>query len=186
MPFVMRILTKPLPVSLVLLLSVAFSACAKDKPKNDEPRAQEVAAASAAAVASAAPAPEPAGPIPPLGGAAEYHEPQFDITVRANPAYAVGKEGSFDIVVEPKGGYHTNDRYPYKLKLQTTDGVKFPADVVNKDAVALEPMRATMKVSVTPTSAGEKQVGGQLSFSVCSAERCLIEKRHVVTTLRVN
>lgn len=151
---------------------VATTACHKESPAPAEGPPEEHASAAQAA---SLPAP-----------ASEFHESAFELSVRSSDSYAVGKPASLDIVLVPKGGYHTNDKYPYKLKLEPGAGVKFPSEVVTKDAVTLEPMRATMKVDLVPQTAGAQQVSGQFSFSVCSAERCLVEKRDVTTTIRVN
>lgn len=156
----------------VAAVASLVAACHKESPSPAEGPAEEAASASQPA---SAPAP-----------ASEFHETAFDLTVRPNESYVAGKSGSLDIVLMPKGGYHTNDKYPYKLKLEPGAGVKFPSEVVTKDAVTLEPMRATMKVDLVPQVAGVQQVSGQFSFSVCSAERCLVEKRDVTTTIRVN
>ena len=101
-------------------------------------------------------------------------------------AYAAGKPGSAEIVVSAKGGYHCNDTYPYKFKTSDSPGVKFGAPVFDKSAVRLEEKRATMTVDFTPESTGGKTLGGVLSFSVCSAERCLVEKRELALKIAVD
>lgn len=167
----MRWIRPHLGVAAVVLL-VAAQACHKSSPSP-----AEAPAGGSASAAQSASAPGPAS---------EFHEDTFDLSVRPSDSYTAGKPGSLDIVLVPKGGYHTNDKYPYKLKLESGAGVKFPSEVVTKDAVTLEPMRATMKVDLVPEAAGAQQVSGQFSFSVCSADRCLVEKRDVTTTIRVN
>jgi hypothetical protein len=56
-------------------------------------------------------------------------------------------------------------------------GVKYSAAVVGKDKAKVEHMKATMPVAFVPESAGQHTVSGQLSFSVCTDENCLMEKR---------
>ncbi len=101
-------------------------------------------------------------------------------------AYSAGKAGTVEIVLSAKSGYHANDKYPYKLKTSDSPGVKYRTAVFSRDDVQLEPTRATMKVEFTPESAGEKTVGGQFSFSVCSAEHCLVDKRDLALSVRVD
>lgn len=118
--------------------------------------------------------------------AAEFHEDTFDLGIRPVGSYSSGKPGVAEIVLTPKSEYHTNDKYPYKFKTAASPGVAFRVPVFTKDDVTLEEKRATMKVDFTPDSAGEKTVVGQFAFSLCSAERCLVEKRDLALKLSVD
>ena len=80
-------------------------------------------------------------------------------------------------VLNAKAPFHVNQNYPYKFKLKETPGVKYANMVVAKDQVKLEPARATLPVAFTPETAGKHTVTGQLSFSVCTDDKCMIEKR---------
>jgi hypothetical protein len=51
--------------------------------------------------------------------------------------------------------------------------------VFTKEALTLEEKRATMKLDLTPERKGEQTVRGVFAFSLCSAERCLVEKREL-------
>jgi hypothetical protein len=144
--------------SAVLLLG-ALSSCRRDE-------------APPAPVLSAEPAIEVAA-----APAAEFHEGPFDLVIRPVGDVVAGKPATAEILLSAKGEYHCNDKYPYKWKAADSPGVKYPSATVGKDAVALEEKRAVMKVDFVPEGPGEKTVKGQFSFSVCSAERCLIEKR---------
>jgi hypothetical protein len=118
--------------------------------------------------------------------AAEFHEETFDLTLRAVGSVAAGKAATAEVVLIPKAGYHTNDKYPYKFKTATNPGVSYRAPVFTKEDVTLEEHKATMKVDFTPDSAGEKTLAGQFAFSVCSAEKCLVEKRDLTLSVAVN
>lgn len=144
--------------------------------KSSEP----TAAASSSALIELAP--PPAEPAP----ASEFHESTFDLSVQTGTAYVNGRLGSLQIVLTPKGGFHPNTDYPYKLKVRPAAGVTFPSEVVTKDAVVLEPTRATMRVDFTPQASGPHEIGGQFSFSLCSEKQCIKEKRDIVATIRVN
>lgn len=151
---------------------VALSSCHRAGPRDTEG-----APASGPSAAGAAQA-LPSGP--------EAHESTFDLVVRPSGAYSAGTPGSVDIEVSAKGGYHCNDKYPYKFKPADSPGVQFTAPVFTKDALKLEQMRATMKVDFTPESKGKKTIAGTFSFSLCSDERCLVEKRDVSLEIAVN
>jgi hypothetical protein len=121
----------------------------------------------------------------PAGPSSAFHDTAFDLVIRPIGEYAAGVAASAEIVLTPKGEYHCNEKYPYKLRVKESPGVRYPAAVVGMDAIKLEPSRATVRVDFTPESAGEKHVGGQLSFSVCSEDRCLIERRDLVLAVVV-
>jgi len=133
---------------------------------------------------SAAPSATPQAPaatplVGMVGGKAEYHEEAFDLTMRPSGALTAGAPGSVEIQLLARGGYHCNDKYPYKFKVGESSGVKFRAPVFTLDAVTLEEKRATMKLELTPETKGEQTVRGVFAFSVCTAERCLVEKREL-------
>ncbi len=142
-----------------------------------------VAAASSSGVegtsASAAdPVAEPSAPV--------FHEQTFDVELHAVGKYETGKPGVAEIQLHAKAGYHCNDKYPYKFKLAETPGLKFASPIVMKDAVQLENENARMKLEFTPESKGEKVIAGVFSFSLCSAERCLVEKRDLSLKIDVD
>jgi len=91
-----------------------------------------------------------------------------------------GQPGTVEVVLAAKAPFHVNDKYPIKLKLKETPGVKYDNLVVGKDAVKLEPMKAVMPVSFTLDAAGKHTVAGQFAFSVCTEDKCLMEKRDLL------
>jgi hypothetical protein len=107
------------------------------------------------------------------------------VALTSSGAYQAGKEGTAVIVLDAKAPFHVNDQYPIKFKAKEGAGVKFAAPVVGKDKAKLEAMRATMPVAFTPESAGQHTVSGQLSFSVCTDENCLMEKRDLSLVVEV-
>jgi hypothetical protein len=82
-------------------------------------------------------------------------------------------------VLDAKEPFHVNEKYPYKFKLKETSGLTFPAPLVGKEGVNLEKARATMRVPFTAQSAGRHTLSGQFAFSVCTDDKCLIEKREL-------
>src|SRR5690606_18913365 len=90
----------------------------------------------------------------------------------------------FLVTLEAKGGYKVNDEYPLKFVVTQTAAVKAEKSTVRKEDGKLEKTRAELPVRVTLNAPGEHQVGGKLSFSVCTDERCLIEKRDLMVTVR--
>jgi len=163
------------------VLVLGSSACNKQVP----PAAEESHSAAAAVPSAAQPvadapviAPAAADSAAPAAPAAShYDEAGFDLVLQPKGDFAAGKGGEAEIVLNAKAPFHVNDKYPYKFKLKETPGLKFASPVVTHELVKLEPARATVPVAFTPESAGKHTLAGQLSFSVCTVDKCMIEKR---------
>lgn len=157
--------------------------------KNQAPPAAEATVTEPLATAPASPVAAPAAPAqgdsaalaaPPASEAAsKYSEPSFDLALQPKGSYTSGQAGQAEIVLAAKAPFHVNQNYPYKFKLKEAPGLKFANLVVAKDAVKLEPARATVPIAFTPESAGKHTLAGQLSFSVCTDDKCMIEKREL-------
>jgi hypothetical protein len=166
--------------------------CSKETP----PPAGEARSASNAAnpqalsqtadVASAAPAAgaDPAAAAP--TGAAKFSDTGFDLSLEPpKTSLKAGQAGAVEVVLTAKAPFHVNDKYPIKLKLKETPGVKYDNLTLGKDAVKLEAMKAVMPVSFTPDGAGKRTVAGQFAFSVCTEDKCLMEKRDLLLDVNV-
>jgi hypothetical protein len=171
----------------VVLLGTCFLAgCSKETPPAaEEPRSASNAAAPQAPEAgnAAAAAPESAAPA----GSAKFSDAAFELSIDAPKAsLKAGQPGTVEVVLAAKAPFHVNDKYPIKLKLKETPGVKYQNLVIGKDAVKLEAMKAVMPVSFTPDAAGKRTVAGQFAFSVCTEDKCLMEKRDLVLDVNVD
>ncbi|HVU04707.1 MAG TPA: hypothetical protein VHE30_23295 [Polyangiaceae bacterium] len=158
---------------LAVLVAVALlPACHREEAKPGAETAPSAAVPAVAAPASSA-------------ARAEYHEAQFDLALVPAGPLTEGKPGVMEVRLSAKGGYHVNDKYPYKFKVDPAPGLKWGSDVFTKDALTLEEKQATMKVDVVPEEQGTRAVSGTFSFSVCSPERCLVEKRALAANVLV-
>jgi hypothetical protein len=187
-----------------VLASVVLGACAlgtlalvgcnkETPPAAEEPRsasnaAAPLAAPSAAETTKTAPAAAAAGvPVEPAAaGVAKVSDPSFDVSLEAPKApLKAGQAGSVEVLLVAKPPFHVNDKYPIKMKLKETPGVKYASLVVGKDAAKVETMKATMPLSFTP-EAGKRQIAGQFLFSVCTDDKCLMEKRDLALDVTVD
>lgn len=141
---------------------------------------KQSAAAEPPASAAATPAAAHAAP------ASEYKEAHYNLTIEPKGSYKAGQPGQVQIVLVANAPFHCNDKYPYKFKVKDSSGVQYAEKVVRKDAVALEKHRATMSVGFTPASAGKKTIAGQFLFSVCSADKCLVQRRDLSLDVHVD
>ena len=139
-------------------------------------------APSAPGTAQAANENEPAEPS--VAPQSRFSEAPFDLEIAAKPGYEAGKSAEAEIVLVAKAPFHVNDKYPYKFKTKQTQSIKYPAPVL-KDGVKLETQRAVLPVSFTAEAAGKQRLEGQFSFSVCTEEKCLIEKRPLALEIDV-
>jgi hypothetical protein len=168
---------------------VAFG-CSKEPEHHDAPTAAAPAAVQQAAKpAATAPAPAASAEAPvdcsKLDLKDSFDESAFSISVQGAPTYTAGQPGTVGITLKAKTGYHANNEYPYKLKLTPCTGLKYADEVVRGDAVKVTHDQAQMQVPLTPSEAGDRIFAGTFSFSVCSEEHCLVEKRDVGLRLKV-
>lgn len=176
-------------LGIMLLGSSLLAGCNKETPPAaEEPRS----ASNATAPVPAAPAPRAASAAAPTAeaaaapGAPKVSDPAFDLSLEApKAALKAGQAGTVEVVLVAKAPFHVNDKYPLKLKLKETPGVKYESLVIGKDAAKVEQMKAVMPVSFTP-EAGKRSVAGQLSFSVCTEDKCLMEKRDLALEISVD
>lgn len=136
------------------------------------------ATASATAVASAA-----AAPALTVQSSA-LQESGFSVWMQTAKTYKVGQSATVEVVLVPKGEFHCNDKYPYKVKLGTPPpGVSYPQDIARDASVSAT--RTSVRVPFTATSAGDARISGKFSFSVCKADQCVIDSREVAATVKV-
>jgi hypothetical protein len=153
--------------AFALLCAALACACHRAEPAP--------AAASASEKPSARPAP-----------ASEVHEATFDLVMKPVGAVVAGRPSSIEIAVDAKGGYHVNDKYPYKFKPSAPEGLTYASPTFSTEATKLEEKRATMTVAFTPDGKGDRTVAGLFAFSLCSADQCLIEKRDLTVRVVAN
>ena len=111
-------------------------------------------------------------------------EEPFSTWLEASSPLAAGSAASVDVVLVAKPPYHTNAEYPHKFKLSAAPpGLTYPEAVVK--GMQVKPERSVLRVPVQAQQAGLATVSGTLSFSVCTEERCLVEKRDLSLALEI-
>lgn len=177
----------------VLFVSLTATACSKETPPSAEqprtaaspPKATEAPTGDTPAADTAKTENGAETPAPAANASAKIDEPNFALAFSAKAAYKAGEKGEAEIVLEAKDPFHVNDKYPYKFKLADVDGVTYPDKVVSKDHIKLEHKKATMTVAFTPAAAGKKKISGVFHFSVCTEDKCMIEKRDLALDVDV-
>ncbi|MBI4700111.1 MAG: hypothetical protein HY744_02915 [Deltaproteobacteria bacterium] len=161
-------------------------------PVATAPAAPPAATASASATASAAASAAPAGsasaaasaaPVPSVQGNAVADAP-YAAYLAGKAAYRAGEPAAVTVVLEAKGGYKCNERYPYKFKLDPPPaGVSYPEPVAR--GIQYGPKRSTMPVAFVAARPGKATIAGTFHFSVCTAELCKIERAPLSLTVRI-
>jgi hypothetical protein len=137
---------------------------------------------SAGAATPAADAPKAAAGAT-VQGTAVTEEP-FSIWLQAASPIAAGTPATVEAVLVAKPPYHCNAEYPHKFKLGAAPaGLSYPEATVKGMKVTAE--RSVLSIPVQAQAAGKATVSGTLSFSVCTDERCLVEKRELALNLEV-
>lgn len=98
--------------------------------------------------------------------------------IKATGAYKAGAEGTVEVTLVPKGGYHTNAQYPYKFKLAdpAPEGLKFPKPILQRADGTFEEKKGSFKVPFVAAKAGKATISGTFSLSVCSDANCIMDK----------
>ena len=111
---------------------------------------------------------------------------EFAVSASVEGPLSAGSEAAFLARVEARKGFHINAEYPVSFRPSTgSEGIRFereryplqesaervPCAKEAKDACELR-----ARVPFTAAAPGDHRVGGILAFSVCSEEKCLIEK----------
>lgn len=178
-------------LGVVVLGTCVLFGCSKETPPAaEEPRSASNAATQPSPKGVEAPGATPSVASPEAAaaptGTAKFSETAFDLSLDAPKASVkAGQAGVVEIVLAAKAPFHVNDKYPIKLKLKETPGVKYDNLVIGRDAVKLEAMKAVMPVSFTADAAGKRTVAGQFAFSVCTEDKCLMEKRDLLLDVTV-
>ena len=99
---------------------------------------------------------------------------------------SAGSQADLLARVEARNGFHINAEYPVAFRPeQTADAIKFDRDRYQLQSSAEripcsegseEACELRGRVPFTAASPGDHRVAGVLAFSVCNAEKCLIEK----------
>ncbi len=137
-----------------------------------------------AALVLASPA---AGTVEPSGlSTARVSDEAFELELRPVGTYKAGQLGTAQVVLTPRGAFKVNDKYPYKFEFAKLDGIKPLSEKVSSEHLEVNGQRAVMTLRFTPMAAGQATVAGLFKFSVCTEDRCLVERQELALDVRVH
>jgi hypothetical protein len=160
---------------------VTLAACSR----GGEPPAASTASSGSGATASAAPAPATPVPAPPLPAAGPRAQgEQWTAALTAPAAFRAGEPTAARVRITARGGYHVNPDYPLAFVPAADASADFASARVALTPSARTPCEAhpgdacevVADVPLVPRDGATLRVAGTVAFSVCTAERCLIEK----------
>ncbi|MCC6558851.1 MAG: hypothetical protein IT372_38460 [Polyangiaceae bacterium] len=137
--------------------------------------ALSIALVSSSATSAAAPAKDAPARVE---GASKFDKDQYLVEIKPTGTYSAAKEGKLEISIEAKGEFHINDKYPLKFKVAepAPEGVTFAKSVLKRDDGKFEEKKGTLPLAFTAAKAGTVKIAGTLSFGVCTAASCVMEK----------
>ena len=122
---------------------------------------------------------------PAIAQAAANHAEGGEWVVHLNPpGQGQGATPSFRLHLTARAGFHVNTDYPMSFRTSADSTISFasahvalhPSSTKPCGGHAKEVCSATMELPASEPFKGERRLSGTFAFSVCSAERCLIEK----------
>lgn len=181
----------PLPSAAPLSGAVAPSpttrvaggkAAASTEPVGSTPAASAATAPSASAAAPGSPTASVAPPVIRRRGPVASSD-SYETWLETTGAYSPGTAASVVVVLSAKAPFKCNTQYPYKLTLDATPGLTYPSPTAR--GMQVDGKHASMVVPFTPARPGTFTVGGTLSFSTCTADRCLVDKARISVAVDV-
>lgn len=170
----------PFRLLIVAVLS-AFVSTGCDQSSAQAARSEESGAvpssgpaAPSKAVMRAAPSDAPDQQV---NAQASYDEDAFTLSMTGPDVAKVGEVITYTVTLSAKNGFKVNDEYPVKFQFAEASGVAPQKEVVRKDDAQVEKSKVVIPAHVVVSKSGKHLIQGKLSFSVCTDDRCLIEKR---------
>ncbi len=153
----------------LLLAALALGACKKEE---------------------AAPATPPAAPpVVKTEAVVAPDEPEnvWQVEFTTEPPLTAGKEATATITIATVKGYHVNAEYPLSFKPTPTEAAAYAGERVSLKAASQtlcegqkeDACEVKVPLAITAVKPGVVAFEGVLSFSVCSADKCLTPKENL-------
>lgn len=107
----------------------------------------------------------------------------YKVYAQVESPVAHGKMATLTVHLEPQSPFKSNDKYPYRFTINESKGVTPSSSSSTGAAVA--PDKTTLRVPFRAEQVGTATLGGTFAFSVCTPEKCLIERASLVSTFEV-
>jgi len=110
---------------------------------------------------------------------------QYTVEIDA-AAVKVGETGAIVVTISPTAGFKLNEEFPTKLTVEDPpEGLSFHAPTLKKSEGRLDDKgNFTFRMPVVASRAGEFAVEAKLKFSVCTADKCVVQRQALTTKLK--
>lgn len=108
-------------------------------------------------------------------------ESNFALKWQPAPLVAGAKAGQGELVLVAKAPFKCNQEYPYKFKLTPGSAIPTKTEIAKPDIVVAKD-RVVVPVSFE-VSGPEPSMVGVFAFSVCTDDKCLIERKTLKLTI---
>lgn len=170
----MRVQVKRQAVALLVVeLASPTLACQRDAAADQG--VGKAVASSAASEHTAAPA-----------SRARFDESAFSLSIASKSPAQRNQPTELTIALAAKAPYHVNQEYPHRFKVLVTHGLTTSSTVIQRDAEKVTPDRLELLIPISVGQDAPFSLEGEMSFSLCTDEKCLMEKRRLSTTLEVH
>ncbi len=112
-------------------------------------------------------------------------DPAFQLELRPRGRYRLGREGSAEVLLEPRGDFKVNDKYPFRFEYAAYKGIRPSEPVVSREAMELSKKQLLMTLRFTPESKNGV-LAGDFKFSLCTSDRCLVKREHLELPVRAD
>lgn len=113
-------------------------------------------------------------------------EESFALKLSVPTVGKVGAKLPVHIELEPRAGYKVNEEYPLKFTFDVRPGIDVTPSTLRGENGQISAKKAELHGEVAFAAPGSQLLSGRLAFSVCTEERCLIEKRDLGATIVVD
>jgi hypothetical protein len=117
---------------------------------------------------------------------AKFDEGAFRLESSVPSSVKAGESFQVKLVLSAKAPYHVNAEYPHRFKVMSVAGGKADSEMVTRDPAKLTAASLELLVPMTASGIGKGELVGELSFSLCTADKCLMEKRKLKAEFVVN
>lgn len=114
-----------------------------------------------------------------------YDEAAFSVDLRAPGSIKVGETAKLLITLLPKSPFHVNAEYPHRFKVGSLQGATTPSTTIARDPAKLAPAKLEIEVPIVASRTGMGALEGEVALSVCTDDKCLMEKRTLKVSFQV-
>ncbi len=119
-------------------------------------------------------------------------KPEYVVELLAPERAQRNKPATATVRLSARAGFHVNGDYPMSFRVSADPAIATADKSLEQKRFALQacatskdPCAAEAKLEFTAHKAGAAKLSGDLTFCVCSAESCLIEKVSLETMVKV-